>query len=135
MYKAYTDGGCRPNPGKGAFGYLIYDDLGKELKRENGFVGENVTNNIAEYTAIIKALKAAISMGIKHLTVYTDSQLVIKHLSGDYKVQEPRLKGLYNEVLSIMEQIEKVEFVQIRRNQNKLADALTGQYYSKASMA
>jgi ribonuclease HI len=129
MYKAYVDGACRPNPGRGAYGFIICDDKGRVLKQEKGPAGENVTNNIAEYTAVIKAIRAAIAMDIDKLVVFSDSQIIIKQLNGEYQVYDPRLKQLHNEVLMLLEWFEKVVFVYINRQQNKLADALANEFY------
>lgn len=129
MHKVYVDGACRPNPGRGAYGYIIYNQNGREVKRENGPVGEYVTNNIAEYTAVIKALRAAKAMAVECLAVYSDSQLVVKQLNGDFNVYDPKIRQLYEEALSLQEFFAKVEYIHIRRSQNRLADALTDQYY------
>lgn len=131
MFKAYVGGACRPNPGRGAYGFFIYDQNGRELKRENGQVGENVTNNIAEYAAVIKVLQAAKDMDIEWMVVYSDSQLVVKQLNGDFQVYDPKIRKLHSEVMLLLECFLKVEFVHIRRKQNKLADALSDQYYRK----
>ncbi len=135
MHKAYVDGGCRPNPGRGAYGFILYDDRGREIKRQNGSAGENVTNNIAEYTAVLEVLKAAKSMSIEHLVVFSDSQIIIKQLNGDYNVYEPRLQTLHREAMDLINAFEKVVFVYIRRSQNRLADALTNQYFGKMAEA
>ncbi len=135
MHKAYVDGGCRPNPGRGAYGYILYDDRGWEIKRQNGSAGVNVTNNISEYIAVLEVLKAAKSMRIGHLVIFSDSQIIVKQLNGDYNVYEPRLQTLHREAMSLMNAFEKVVFVHIRRNQNRLADALTNQYFGKIAEA
>ncbi len=133
MHKAFVDGACRPNPGRGAYGFIIYNAKGKELKRENGSAGENVTSNVAEYTAIIRALKAAIAMNIGQLAVFSDSQVTVRQLNGDCRVCEPRLKKLHSEALSLLEGFEKVVFVYIRRHQNIPADSLANEFFAKTS--
>ena len=135
MHKAYVDGGCRPNPGRGAYGYILYDNRGRVIQRQNGSAGENVTNNIAEYIAVLEALKAAKNMNIKNLAVFSDSQIIVKQLNGDYNVYEPRLQVLHREAMDLMHAFEKVAFVHIRRSQNRLADALTNQYFGKTAEA
>lgn len=133
MYKAFVDGACRPNPGRGAYGFIIYDMTGREIKRQNGPVGENVTNNIAEYTAVIKALQVAIGIGIKYLVVFSDSQLTVRQLNGEYNVGNSQLKRLNNQALELANQFTKVIFIHIKRSHNKKADALTDQYYSRVA--
>ncbi|NLJ77703.1 MAG: ribonuclease HI family protein [Peptococcaceae bacterium] len=133
MYKAYVDGACRPNPGRGAYGFIIYDPKGVEIKRENGSVGEKVTNNIAEYTAVIKAIRSAVAMGVGRLAVFSDSQLVVKQLNGDYRVHDPQLKKLHTKALSLLEWFEQVELIHISRKRNRLADALANEYYSQTA--
>lgn len=133
MHKAYVDGACRPNPGRGAYGFIIYDPKDREVKRENGPVGEKVTNNIAEYTAVIKAIRSAIAMGVDRLVVFSDSQLVVKQLNGDYRVYDPQLKKLHTEALSLLEWLEQVKFIHISRKRNRLADALANEYYNQTA--
>lgn len=87
MHKAYVDGACRPNPGRGAYTYLLFDERG-EIRRECGLVGERCTNNMAEYAAVIRALEGALSLQIRRLTVCMDSELVVRQLQGSY-AEEP----------------------------------------------
>lgn len=135
MHKAFVDGTCRPNPGQGAYGFIIYDATGKELRRENGFVGEDVTSIIAEYTAVIRALEAARAMGIGKIAVFSDSQVTVKQLNGDSRVYEPRLKRLRRRTLTMRKRFEKVVFVYISREQNITADALANEFFSKDAVA
>jgi len=127
MYKAYVDGACRPNPGKGAFGYIIYNPDNREISKKSGLVANYTSNNIAEYTAIIKVLEAAINIGIKRITIYSDSALAVNQLSGNYRVKDANLAVLNKKVMKLCTEFNVVIFTHIPRKQNKKADKLAGE--------
>lgn len=122
----YTDGGSRGNPGPAALGAVVGD-------REYGeYLGE-MTNNQAEYRAVIFALKKAKQlMGSKkaaemEVEVRMDSELIVKQLNGEYKIKEPELQPLFVEVWNLRLDFKKVDFKHVRREQNKAADSLVNQ--------
>lgn len=122
----YTDGGSRGNPGPAALGAVVGD-------REYGeYLGE-MTNNQAEYRAVIFALKKAKQlMGSKkaedaEVEVRMDSELIVKQLNGEYKIKEPELQPLFVEVWNLRLDFKKVDFRHVRREQNKAADSLVNQ--------
>ena len=94
MIYTNSDGGARGNPGPGAFGVIVRKD-GEILTRQSGFVGENVTNNVAEYEGLINALKLASTYTGNEVTCILDSELVVNQLLGRYKVRNPKLMELF----------------------------------------
>jgi ribonuclease HI len=120
----YFDGCSKGNPGICGAGAVIYDDHMNELYSESKFVSTSSTNNIAEYTGLVMGLTYAKLMGIKKLFVYGDSQLVIKQMTGEYKVKSDGLQPLYKEATDIIRYFDEVVFQHVYRNKNKRADEL-----------
>jgi ribonuclease HI len=119
--KIYTDGASRGNPGhSGAGGVIIHND---DITHVFEYIGIQ-TNNYAEYYALQMTLKKAIEMGIKNVTCYMDSSLVVNQMNGLWKVNHPNIKQLYNDTHELISQFEKINFVHIFRDSNKLADEL-----------
>ena len=118
----YTDGGARGNPGHAAIGVVI-DGAGY-----GEYIGET-TNNVAEYKAVISALKTA-TKNLKtearqtELVIHIDSQLIARQITGKYKIKLPHLKELCDEARALMENFAAVRFVEIPREENTQADAL-----------
>ncbi|MEO8065318.1 MAG: ribonuclease HI family protein [Candidatus Doudnabacteria bacterium] len=127
----YTDGGARGNPGPAAIGVVVYDDSGKELKRF-GRVIDFTTNNQAEYRALIAGLEAVVSLGAKEVVCYLDSELVVRQIQGKYKVREQSLKEPMMQVIRLKNQIKNVEFRNVPREKNKLADQLVNEALDEA---
>jgi len=82
------------------------------------------TNNVAEWSALIAGLEAALELGIRDLGVRLDSELVVKQLSGEYRVKHPALQPLYNRAKSLLRRFERVDIAHVRRKENADADAL-----------
>ena len=95
MIQLYTDGGARGNPGPAAYGFLIYEN-NEELYSEGKKLG-TTTNNVAEYKAIIEGLRRAKDLS-DSVQVFSDSELIVKQLNGEYKVKKEHLKALYIQV-------------------------------------
>jgi formyltetrahydrofolate-dependent phosphoribosylglycinamide formyltransferase len=119
----YTDGGSRGNPGPGAGAYVITDTDGKIICGKGVFI-PRATNNVAEYTGMGEGLKAAAAMGVKSVSVFSDSELLVKQINGQYKVKSPNLKDLYNDCMDILEGFSSWEVTHVYRDDNKDADAL-----------
>lgn len=119
-----SDGGARGNPGPGAIGVIIRQD-GDIVSRYSEYIGEDVTNNIAEYTALIKALEIASKFG-KEVTCILDSELVVKQLLGEYKVKHPNMLKLFVEVQKLQEKFDKIKYLHSNREDKfqKMADEL-----------
>ncbi len=119
----FTDGGSRGNPGPSAAGFVIQDTSGNQLIAKGIFLGNN-TNNFAEYNGVILSLETALEMGAKKITLYSDSQLMVRQINGQYKVKSPNLKDLYNQARTLLGQFKSWKIEHVYREQNKDADAL-----------
>lgn len=119
----YSDGGSRGNPGPGALGVAIFDEMGKILKEYSHYLGE-VTNNQAEYEGVIFALQKAKQLKIKEIELRIDSELIGRQLLGKYKIKDPDLQPLFIKAWNLRLDYDKVDIKIIPREQNKAADAL-----------
>ncbi|NCN39463.1 MAG: ribonuclease H [Candidatus Aenigmarchaeota archaeon CG_4_10_14_0_8_um_filter_37_24] len=115
----YTDGGSRGNPGMSAIGVLICGKDGKILKQHSEFLGRG-TNNTAEYTALIKALKIAGKLSGGIINCFSDSQLMVRQLTGMYKVKNYSLKKLFLEVKDLEKKFEEVNYIHVNRENKKI---------------
>jgi ribonuclease HI len=123
---AYCDGASRGNPGPAAYGVVVYDAAGKELHTGSRALGR-ATNNQAEYQGAIAALEAALGLGAREVELRMDSELVIRQLSGRYKVRNPGLIPLHKRILALRERFERVALVHVPRERNRVADKLANQ--------
>ena len=120
----HTDGASRGNPGDAAFAYVIARD-GKPPIEEADCLGQ-MTNNQAEYTALVRALEHALELGPHHhLMVHSDSELLVKQMNGQYRVKNEELRGLYEEAQELRKRFTGgVTIRHVRRSQNSRADEL-----------
>lgn len=130
MYKLFTDGGSRGNPGPSAIGGVIYDGK-KIIKQFSQCIGET-TNNQAEYRAIIKGLEIAKELNIKELDCFLDSELVVKQLNREFKVKDKDLAVLFVRVWNMKQDFKKIIFTHVFRKQNSLADKLVNDALDRA---
>ena len=121
---ANIDGGSRGNPGPAGYGVRIEQD-GQviELKESCGVA----TNNVAEYSGLLCALRWAVAQGVAQLHVRSDSLLLVQQMKGVYRVKHPGLLPLHEEAKSLIRQIGKVTFEHVRRELNKDADRLANE--------
>ena len=119
----YTDGAARGNPGPAAIGVVIKDESGATIATISLRLGVT-TNNQAEYYAIIAGLEKAVSMGVKNVSVKSDSELVVEQLNGRYKVKNAALRPLYLKVVELTGALDSFAISYIPRAQNAAADAL-----------
>ncbi len=125
---AFTDGGSRGNPGPAAIGVYIKGTNGEE-KKYYEFIGE-ATNNVAEYKAMIFALKKIRQLAGRDalkkifVEINMDSELIVRQLNGEYKVEEKELQGLFMEVWNLRFDFPNLKFNYIPREENKMADSL-----------
>lgn len=119
----HTDGASRGNPGATSAGLAVYNK-NKECIYEEAFLLGIKTNNFAEYSAVLRALQLSVENKISSLLLKTDSELVVKQLAGLYKVKSPNIKNLHQECKKWENQIPKVKFQHVLREQNKKADEL-----------
>ena len=129
-YKLQFDGCSKSNPGIAGAGAVIYK-FSEEISAKIKFVGNNETNNVAEYTGLIIGLREAINLNIKAIRVEGDSMLVIKQMKGEYKVKSTNLINLYNEAKLLEKEFEIISFNHIYRENNKRADELSNMAISK----
>ena len=125
------DGASRGNPGRAAIGVVVLK--GGVPVREIGERIGTTTNNIAEYRALLRGLEEAAALGARTVRIQSDSELVVRQLSGQYKVRSPTLAPLYRQALARMRQFERVSVVHVPREQNEDADALANQALDAAS--
>lgn len=126
LLKLYCDGGSRGNPGPAASGYIIVDQLDQPICQGGNFLGV-ATNNQAEYESLKKGLTRAVSMGVKSLHAYMDSQLVVRQVQGQYKVKNPDLQVLHRAVVGLVADFDNFQISYIPRELNKTADAIVNQ--------
>lgn len=119
----HTDGGSRGNPGPAAAGFVLDDSDGRRLAAKAFFLGET-TNNVAEYTALVRALQAAGKFGAGQVTVFSDSELLVRQINGRYKVKSDLIRPLFDEAQALMSRFEVCEVRHVRREKNKDADRL-----------
>ncbi len=125
-----ADGGSRGNPGPGALGFTLSDPRGQEREARGEYVG-TVTNNVAEYRALIAGLEAAARHGAQSLRVVMDSELVIRQMTGEYKVKNAGLKPLHAEARRKALAIAEVTYRSVGREENGRADQLVNETLDK----
>jgi len=123
---AYIDGGSRGNPGPAAAAFVLNDSSGAQLEAKAFFLGR-ATNNVAEYTSLVKALEAAAKKGPEQLSVFSDSELLVRQITGQYRVKSEQIKPLFQQAMSLLSRFNSWEVRHITRNNNKQADSLVNQ--------
>ncbi|MFA6027946.1 MAG: ribonuclease HI family protein [Patescibacteria group bacterium] len=117
----YTDGGARGNPGPAGIGVHI-----EGVADFKEYIGK-ATNNQAEYKAVVLALQKAKELGAKEMKFYLDSELVVKQLSGEYKIKDKELSKLFVQAWNLTLSFKKVLFFHVPREKNKKADKLVNE--------
>jgi ribonuclease HI len=118
----FTDGGSRGNPGPAAYAYVIQQPGEPDIE-ERCFLGRT-TNNIAEYTGLVKALEHARRLGATRITVFSDSELLVKQMNGEYRVKNEGLMPLYQRAAVLRKGFAFAAIRHVRREFNKQADRL-----------
>lgn len=118
---AFVDGASRGNPGPAAAGVVFKDEDGAVVKSLAVRIG-TATNNTAEYYGLILAMQEALMMRVEELEIFTDSQLVARQFSGEYKIKEPSLQQLSVIVSHLRRGFKKISLSHVPREQNTLAD-------------
>jgi probable phosphoglycerate mutase len=128
---ANIDGGSRGNPGPAGYGVHVEQDDGTitELKESLALA----TNNVAEYSALLAALRWAIEHAVRTLHVRSDSELLVKQMKGEYRVKHPGLQPLFEEARTLARQVGRVTFEHVRREFNKDADRLANEAMDAAA--
>lgn len=122
-YLLYCDGAARGNPGPASTGYVLVDAGGQEIVARGETLGVQ-TNNVAEYTALLHGLDAALGLGVQRLRVRMDSELVVRQLLGIYRVRNPGLQPLYMAVQERRRRFAAFAIEHVPRRDNSRADAL-----------
>jgi len=122
-----SDGASRGNPGPAAIGVVLRDVEGNVLDEIAECIGR-ATNNVAEYEAVRAGLERALALGAQSVHVRADSELSIRQLTGAYRVKNAGLKPIFDAVKELERKIPGgVTYEHVRREQNRLADALANQ--------
>lgn len=119
----YVDGASRGNPGDAGIGVLITTKDGRVLKEIGKYLGKT-TNNVAEYQALITALKQAKSLAATTVKIFADSELMVKQINGEYKVKSAGLLPLYKEAKALLMEFNRYDIIHIYREKNIEADRL-----------
>jgi ribonuclease H / adenosylcobalamin/alpha-ribazole phosphatase len=119
--RLWVDGGSRGNPGPAATGYRIEDGDGTVLAEAGEAIGV-ATNNVAEYRALIAGLRAAAELGAREVEVRADSQLLLRQMTGAYRVKNAALQELWIEARRAAAAFDGVRYVEIPRAENAAAD-------------
>ncbi|MGB9822087.1 ribonuclease HI family protein [Thermodesulfovibrio sp.] len=117
----YCDGASRGNPGNAGIGCLIILDNKKIAISE--YIGKT-TNNVAEYTALIRGLQEALNQKAEEIEIFSDSELLVRQIKGVYKVRNKNLIPLYEKVRELLSRFKKYQISHIYREENSLADKL-----------
>jgi ribonuclease HI len=120
---ANVDGGARGNPGPAGYGVYIRDAEGQPIARLSEYLGHK-TNNFAEYSALLAALEYAIAHNYRALKVISDSELMVRQMTGRYRVNSADLKPLYDKARSLVRQLDKFAIEHVLRVKNQHADRL-----------
>lgn len=135
--KIYCDGASSGNPGHSGIGVVIISqksavtpdlkplktNLQPDVYRISQYIGI-ATNNIAEYSALIKGLEKALFLGLRRVDIFLDSELLVKQIKGDYKVKSSNLKPLWEKAQSLLKKLDNYRVFHIPRELNKEADSL-----------
>jgi ribonuclease HI len=131
----FVDGGSRGNPGPSAVGFIFCNEKGQVFKEYSEFLGENITNNEAEYRAVILAFKKFKAVfGNKlakntEIELRSDSELLINQLNGNYKILDDKIQPLFLELWNLRIDFKKIKFKLISREKNQEADRLVNQAF------
>jgi ribonuclease HI len=122
----HIDGASRGNPGEAGFGISVQDDRGATQAELYGYLGR-ASNNVAEYQALLHALRWARARGAPSVRVYSDSELVVRQVNGQYRVKHPDMVPLHREATRLLREFESATVTHVRREQNRDADRLANQ--------
>ena len=129
--KLSTDGGARGNPGPAAYGYVLEAEDGTVLAAHGETIGV-ATNNVAEYRALIAGLEKAVELALDDVEVVSDSELLVKQMTGEYRVKNEALRELSLEAARLARKIGTVSYRAVRREHNELADRLVNEALDRA---
>lgn len=119
----YCDGASRGNPGRAAYGFVLYDPSGTAVVERGETLG-HATNNVAEYEGLVAGLTAALDHGVTDIEVRLDSLLLVKQVMGEYRVKAPGLKALHRRAVHLLTRFDSASLTHVPREKNTAADAL-----------
>lgn len=119
----YIDGASQGNPGEASVGVLVKDAQGTALFEVSERIGRT-TNNVAEYTALVRGLIECLALKAQTIKVFSDSELLIRQMNAEYKVRHPELKVLNYLATQLSKKFRKVDFCHLPREENRQADRL-----------
>ena len=122
----HIDGASRGNPGEAGFGAWVASPDGTPVAGLFGYLGR-ATNNVAEYQALIHALRYALERGARRVRIFSDSELVVRQIQGTYKVKHPDMVPLHREAAGLMARFEEASLRHVPRERNREADRLANQ--------
>jgi len=122
--KAYVDGAARGNPGPSGAGFVLVDAADGQVLLERGLFLGKATNNVAEYKALLAALEMAGSLRAERIDVLSDSELLVKQMTGEYRVRNAGLRPLFSEAIRRKGRFGQFTIRHIRREENQQADRL-----------
>lgn len=120
---AYIDGASKGNPGEASIGFIAYSENGAILQKHGDGIG-TATNNVAEYVALITALIKCFQYTPDKLEIRSDSLLLVRQMTGEYKVRDHHLQQFHFIASRLTETYKKVVFVHVPREENRQADSL-----------
>ncbi|MBN2104478.1 ribonuclease HI family protein [bacterium] len=121
---AYIDGSCFGNPGEAGFGIVLQNVNGKTIASLGRYIGQG-TNNIAEYYGLLGAIELAAPFKATLIHVYSDSELLVKQMQGEYRIKCPHLVKLHGQILDALKKANlSLNIQHISRTKNKIADGL-----------
>jgi probable phosphoglycerate mutase len=122
----HIDGASRGNPGEAGFGVSVATSDGAPVADLFGYLGR-ATNNVAEYQALIHALRYALARGARRVRIFSDSELVVRQMEGRYRVKHPDMVPLHREARQLLARFEEASLGHVRREKNREADRLANQ--------
>jgi len=121
IWRLHCDGACRGNPGPAGAGIVLHDPQGRLRVRKGRYLGET-TNNVAEYQALLLGLAEARKLEVKKLRILADSELMVRQLTGRYRVKSPHLLPLWQAALQALKDFDAWVVAHVPREENRLAD-------------
>lgn len=126
-----VDGAARGNPGEAGSGAVICDETGALLEEICRYLGR-ATNNVAEYEALLVGLDGVLRLGGRRLTIQSDSELLVRQVTGQYRVRDEKLKKLHGKAVSLLRRLDAYRIIHVPREQNRMADRLANRAIDSA---
>ena len=133
-FSAAFDGGSRGNPGLAAWGVAVFDEDGNYVEGHGGSLG-HATNNVAEYNGLLQALELAVAAGAQEVSIAADSELIVRQITGRYRVRSPDLIPLFQRAKQLISGFARFHIRHVRREQNREADRMVNQALDQVAAA